>query len=56
MDGEERQDAIPKERVPWQQVLMDDVFLLLGLGLAIPILLYIMWGLMDLASVKTFLP
>jgi hypothetical protein len=56
MESGDQSDPTRKERTPWQQMLMDDVFLLLGLGLAIPILLYIMWGLMDLASVKAFQP
>jgi hypothetical protein len=56
MEPDEQSEPIRKERIPWQQMLMDDVFLLLGLGLAIPILIYIMWGLMDLASVKAFQP
>ncbi len=42
----------PKEpqRLPWQQVLLDDVFLLLMLGVGVPVLLYIIWGLMELAN------
>jgi hypothetical protein len=43
-------------RVPWQQVVFDDVFLLLALGLIVPTLIYIVWGLMDLASVEVFQP
>ena len=36
--------------MPWQQVLLDDVFLLLLLGVAVPFLLYIVWGLIELAN------
>ena len=42
------------ERVPWQQALMDDVFLLLALGLLVPTFFYIVWGLMSLGEVPIF--
>lgn len=44
----------PDRRIPWQQVLMDDVFLLLFAGLVVPTLFYIVWGLYSLASVPLF--
>ena len=44
------------ESIPWQQVLMDDVFLLLMAGLVVPTLFYIVWGLMELGSVPVFTP
>jgi hypothetical protein len=43
-------------RPSWLQIILDDVFLLLTLGLVVPTLLYIVWGLMDLASVPSFRP
>lgn len=43
-------------RPPWQQVILDDIFLLMTFGLVVPTLLYIVWGLMDLASVPPFVP
>ena len=43
-----------RRRIPWQQVLMDDVFLLLFIGLVVPTLFYIVWGLITLASVPLF--
>jgi hypothetical protein len=42
--------------LPWQQLIFDDVFLLMALGLVVPTLLYIVWGLMELASVEPFVP
>ena len=33
------------ERVPTGQIIFDDVFLLLALGLVVPTLFYIVWGL-----------
>lgn len=43
-----------EERVPLGQVLLDDIFLLLALGLAVPFIFYIVWGLWDLAHVPVF--
>ncbi len=43
-----------RRRIPWQQILMDDVFLLLFAGLVVPTLFYIVWGLFTLASVPLF--
>lgn len=37
-------------QVPWQQVVLDDVVLLLLLGTGIPFLFYIIWGLMELSN------
>lgn len=41
-------------RVPWQQAMLDDIFLLLMAGLVVPTLFYIVWGLMSLGSVPLF--
>lgn len=38
------------ERVPFGQALFDNIWLLFVLGLAVPILLYIVWGLIDIAG------
>jgi hypothetical protein len=46
----------PKERLPWQQFLLDDIFLLTMAGLVVPTLLYIVWGLMELSNVPVFAP
>ncbi len=40
--------------VPWQQLLLDDIFLLLMAGLVVPTLFYIVWGLMSLGEVPLF--
>lgn len=45
------QPAEPPERVPAMQRLLDDPFLLLFLGVTIPTLLYLLWGVMEVASV-----
>lgn len=49
------QDQPPvKQRVPWQQLLLDDIFLLFMAGMVIPTFLYIVWGLMSLGEVPIF--
>ena len=39
------------EKVPLGQVLFDDMFLLLALGLGIPLVSYLVWALIDLGNV-----
>lgn len=45
-----------EEPVSYWQVFMDDIFLLLTLGLSVPFLFYLLWGLWDLVRVPTFQP
>ena len=45
------EQAEATERVPAMQRLLDDPFLLLFLGVTIPTLLYLLWGVMEVASV-----
>lgn len=46
-----RQGAAPPEHVPAMQRILDNPFLLLFLGVTIPAVLYIVWGVMEVASV-----
>ncbi len=39
------------ERVPIMQRILDNPFLLLFLGVTIPTVLYILWGVMELTTV-----
>jgi len=39
------------ERIPMMQRILDNPFLLLFLGVTIPTVLYILWGVMEVASV-----
>jgi hypothetical protein len=39
------------ERTPIMQRILDNPFLLLFLGVAIPAVLYLMWGVMEIASI-----
>jgi hypothetical protein len=40
-----------QERVPMMQRVLDNPFLLLFLGVTIPTVLYLLWGVMELASI-----
>ncbi|MEW5889960.1 MAG: hypothetical protein AB1768_13140 [Pseudomonadota bacterium] len=39
------------ERTPVMQQVLDNPFLLLFLGITIPTVLYILWGVMEVASI-----
>ena len=41
----------PPERIPFMQRLLDNPFLLLFLGVAMPTVLYIVWGVMEIAQI-----
>jgi hypothetical protein len=41
----------PEERVPFMQRVLDNPFLLLFLGVTIPTILYILWGIMELVQI-----
>lgn len=40
------------ERVPVMQQVLDNPFLLLFLGVAVPTVLYIVWGVMEIATIS----
>jgi hypothetical protein len=39
------------ERVPFMQRLLDNPFLLLFIGVTVPTVLYIVWGIMELVQI-----
>jgi hypothetical protein len=43
--------AAPPEDVPFMQRLLDNPFLLLVLGIAVPAILYTIWGVMEVISI-----
>jgi hypothetical protein len=43
-------DEVPEEPVPFMQQLLDNPFLLLFLGIVMPTVLYIVWGVMEILS------
>ncbi|MCL5778956.1 hypothetical protein M1105_18450 [Limibaculum sp. FT325] len=50
-NGPKRDEATRPERVPFMQQVLDNPFLLLFLGITIPTVLYLVWGVMEIASV-----
>ena len=44
------------DHVPWQQRLLDDVFLLTAAGMIVPTVFYIVLGLLSLVNVQPFAP
>lgn len=40
-----------RERIPVMQRILDNPFLLLFLGVTIPTVLYLLWGVMEIASI-----
>jgi hypothetical protein len=43
----------PNEPVPWMQKLLDNPFLLLFLGVLVPMLVYNVWGVVDILTIPT---
>jgi hypothetical protein len=50
MATERMDDDVLEEPVPVMQQLLDNPFLLLFLGIAMPTVLYIVWGVMEIVS------
>ena len=46
-----RAEGSPPARVPFMQQVLDNPFLLLFLGITIPTVLYLVWGVMEIASI-----
>ena len=44
-------DEVQEEPVPVMQQLLDNPFLLLFIGIALPTVLYIVWGVMEIVSI-----
>ncbi len=42
---------VQPQRVPPMQQLLDNPFLLLFIGITVPTVLYIVWGVMEIASI-----
>jgi hypothetical protein len=47
----QRAESDPLEPVPFMQRVLDNPFLLLFLGVAIPTVFYTLWGVMEIASI-----
>lgn len=44
-------DVPPEEPIPIMQQLLDNPFLLLFLGVALPTVLYVIWGVMEIVNI-----
>ncbi len=40
-----------EERIPFMQNLLDNPFILLFIGVAVPAVLYTIWGIMDIVQI-----
>jgi hypothetical protein len=49
--GAEQNKDDPPERIPAMQQILDNPFLLLFIGITIPTVLYLVWGVMEIASI-----
>jgi len=50
--GESKEPAgASDERVPAMQLLLDNPFILLFIGVAVPAVLYTIWGIMEIAQI-----
>ena len=45
------ESEIPDEPIPAMQQLLDNPFLLLFVGIAMPTVLYIVWGVMEIVGI-----
>lgn len=52
----ERGTAGDTERIPFWQRVLDNPFLLLFIGVAVPTILYIIWGIMELVQIPVAAP
>lgn len=50
-DSPQHDDAPPEERVPVMQQVLDNPFLLLFLGITVPTVFYIIWGVMEIVTI-----
>jgi hypothetical protein len=49
--GQGRPEGEAGERIPFMQRVLDNHFLLLFLGVVIPTVFYILWGIMEVANI-----
>jgi hypothetical protein len=43
--------VLPLERIPFMQRLLDNPFLLLFIGVVVPAVIYILWGVMEITQI-----
>jgi hypothetical protein len=47
----DKDPARPEEKTPLVQLFFDNIFLLLVLGIVVPVVFYTIWGLLEIASI-----
>jgi hypothetical protein len=52
--GDDQVSENPEEATPWQQRLLDNIWVLLALSIVVPGVLYLGWGLWELAELPTW--
>lgn len=55
-DPQRDEDSSERERIPFFQRLMDNHFLLLFLGVTMPTVLYLIWGIMEIIQIPLASP
>ena len=55
-DPQEGRDEPAHERTPFFQRLLDNPFLLLFIGVTMPTVLYLIWGIMDIIQIPIATP
>ena len=43
--------ALPLERIPFMQRVLDNPFILLFIGVVVPTVIYILWGVMEITQI-----
>ena len=56
MSGPQSDEAEQPERTPFFQRLLDNHFLLLFLGVVMPTVLYLIWGIMEIVQIPIATP
>jgi hypothetical protein len=51
LDASESQESPDPDEIPLMQRLLDNPFLLLVLGIAIPTVFYIIWGIIEITQI-----
>ena len=51
MDAPASQESPPTEDIPLMQRVLDNPFLLLVLGIAVPAVFYIIWGIIEITQI-----
>lgn len=55
-DSQRPETESARERIPFFQRLMDNHFLLLFLGVTMPTVLYLIWGIMEIIQIPLAAP